>query len=420
MSHLMAKRKTGGLSRYWLENVRVAGLAFSLMLVPGSGNDLRAGDAVPAGSPPSNATTVPLEYRESDYSVINWSVSLATQTIPFKKEPVAVSGKIIRGVLNFDADSSNSIPFVWQRDAGKLFLDLNRNLDLTDDPEGAFSVGASRPANYQMFTNVHLPFNTISGRYRVRVDINFWDYNSRPNCSLAVCSFWEGKAMLQGREWQIGMVQNILSQSGSSENGRLLLRPWEKRDQSFNTYDGSLATVPFSQKLFVDGHAYQLEWIAGSQNGEGKLALQFTEQSVALGGVKITGQFISRLVLPGGPYLVVLDQPAASVRIPTGSYNQPDLLLEQNGAEAFCNSSRSQSGKRFVVDDRTTAVLNAGGPLTNSVIASRHGQDLRLDYWLIGAGGETYQLTHRDYAKPPEFAIYKGTEHIASGKFEFG
>ena len=416
----MAKRKTGCLSRRWLGNVWVVWLTPALMVVLGSGNILRAADFVLSSSPPSNTTLVSLEYQETDYSVINWGVSLTMQTAPFKKEPVAASGKIVRGVLNFGADSSNSIPFVWQRDAGKLYLDLNRNQDLTDDPEGAFSTRGFRPTSYQTFTNVHLLFNTASGRCRMLADINFWDYGSRPGCDVALRSFWQGKLTLPGRDWQVGIVQNVLSQKGSFENSRLLLRPWEKRSQSFNTYDGSLATVPFSRKLFIDGHAYQLKWITGSQNGEAKPALRFTEQSVALGEVKITGQFIRRLVLPGGPYLVVLDQPAASVQVPTGSYNQPDIRLGQNGAEAFCQSGQSQFGRRISVNDKTPAVLNVGGPLTNSVIASRHGQDLRLDYRLVGTGGETYQLANQDRSHPPEFAIYKGDKKIASGKFEFG
>ena len=54
------------------------------------------------------------------------------------------------------------------------------------------------------------------------------------NCTLAIRSFWQGKVTLQGRDWQVGIIQNNLDQSGSFENGRLLLRPWEKRNQPFN------------------------------------------------------------------------------------------------------------------------------------------------------------------------------------------
>ena len=416
----MAKRKTGCWSRRWRGNVWAAWLASALMVALGSGKILRAADLVPSSSPPSDAITASLEYQETDYSVINWGVSLTTRTIPFPKEPAGAAGKILRGVLNFGGGSSNSIAFVWQRDAGKLYLDLNRNRDLTDDPEGAFSARVFRPTSYQTFTNVHLLFNTASGRCRVLADISFWDYGSQPSCSLAVRSFWQGKVTLQGRDWQAGIVQNDLNQSSSFGNSRLLLRPWDNRNQPFDAYDGSLASVPFSRKVFVDGHAYQLEWITGSQNGEAKPALQFTEQSVALGELKITGKFIQRLVLPGGPYLVVLDQPAASMQVPTGSYNQPDILLAQNGTTAYCNSSLRQTGQRVSVDGKTPLVLNVGGPLTNSVIASRHGQDLRLDYRLVGAGGETYQLANRDRSRPPAFAIYQGDKKIASGKFEFG
>ena len=72
------------------------------------------------------------------------------------------------------------------------------------------------------------------------------------------------------------------------------------------------------------------------------------------------------------------------------------------------------------MNDKAPVVLNVGGPLTNSVTASRHGQDLRLDYRLVGAGGQSYQLANQDRSKPPEFAIYKGEKKIASGAFEFG
>src|ERR1017187_2855883 len=94
----MAKRRTGCQSWHWRGNAWAVWLTSALMVVLYPGNVLRAADLVLASSPLSNATTVPLEYQETDYSVINWGVSLTTQTIPFKKEPVAASGKIVRGV----------------------------------------------------------------------------------------------------------------------------------------------------------------------------------------------------------------------------------------------------------------------------------------------------------------------------------
>jgi len=111
----------------------------------------------------------------------------------------------------------------------------------------------------------------------------------------------------------------------------------------------------------VDGHAYQLEPITAAPDGAVKLALQFTEKPVALGELKITGKYVQRLVLSGGPYLVLLDQPAGTVKIPTGSYNQPKIRLEQNGSAALCNSDQSQFGRQISVNDKTPAVLNVAG-----------------------------------------------------------
>ena len=350
-----------------------------------------------------------LEYQEVDYSIANRSVSVTPQSGPFVKEPPLAPGRTIRGVLNFDGGSSNAIPFLWQRDARKLNLDLNRNRDLTDDG-AAFSAPTTGPANYQTFTSVRLSFNFASGRCPVLADMVLYDQSPRPFCELMARSFWQGRVTLGGRDWQASIVQNGTTPSGSFGNGELLLRAWEKRNQPFSTYDGTLTTVPFSRSLFVGGHAYQLETSVQDRNGEARPALKFTEQSIPLGEVRITGKFIQRLVLPGGSYLVILDQPANTETIPVGNYTQPNVLLEQGGVKAYSNPGQLNTTARISVDSKVPAILNVGGPLTNSVIASRRGQDLELSYRLIGAGGATYQIVNRDSSKPPSFAIYKGEE----------
>jgi hypothetical protein len=406
-----------------MKGFRAVSLPAMLLAVVCPGTVLRAGDSNPTNAPFPAVVTVPLEYQETNYNFISGSVAITPQSAPFKKEPATAAGEVVRGVLNFGGESSNAVPFLWQRGAGKLYLDLNRNGDLTDDPAGAFS--AREAEGYaqrfsQTFTNVHLLFNTAAGQCPVLADINLWDYGTRPECSLLVRSFWQGKVTLQDRDWQVGVIPNF--SPISFETGRLLLRPWAERGKAFYGYGGSLSIIPFSRKLFVDGHAYQLTCQTGSLNGEVKPALQFVEQSVAVGELKITGKFIQRLVLPGEPYLVVLDQPAGAVRVPVGSYNQLNLQLAQGSAVAYHVASPLPPAKRITVTDRAPTLLAIGGPLTNTVFAARQGRYLRLNYQLIGAGGETYELDllDRDYLPPPQFTVYKGERKIASGKFEFG
>jgi hypothetical protein len=421
MNTSMAKRTTSQWSWQWPIKIRAISLSVGCLAVCGLGSLVRAADSVPSRSPPTNAITVRLEYQEAASAVNYWGVSVRAQTNPFPKEPAAVPGKTFRGVLNFGGNSSNSIPFVWQRDARKLFLDLNRDRDLTNDAAGVFSARVASSIDYQTFTNVHLLFNTASGRCPLFADVSFYAYSAQPNCEFMVRSFWQGRVTLNGRDWQVGIVQNDLKQSDSLGNSQLLLRPWETRSRPFTTSDGTLATVSFSRKLFVDGHAYQLNLETQSPDGEVKPALRFTEQSVALGEVKITGKFIQRLVLWDGPNPVVLDEPAGTVAVPIGSYGQPSVLLQQGGTKAYqINYSRPASSNWVSVNSNTPVVLNVGGPLTNSVIATREGQDLRLNYRLIGAGGATYRLVNLDSSKPPTFAIYKGDRKIASDNFQFG
>lgn len=302
----MAKRTTNPGSWRWPNWFQTASLLAGL----GAGNPIYADEIVRSNSPPPATTTALLDYCETDFNVNSWGVSLTPRTMPFQNEPAATSGKTLRGVLNFGGGPGNSVSFIWQRDARKVFLDLKRNGDFTNDAADVFSAREAGSVNYQTFTNVHLLFNLPSGKCPVLADISFYDYSLQPSCELMVRSFWEGKVTLQGQDWQVGIVQNDLRQPDSFENSRLLRRPWAERSQPFNTYESSLATVPFTQKVFVDGHAYQLDLAAQTQNGAARPALRFTEESVPLGDLKITGKFIQRLVLPGGTYQVVLDRPA--------------------------------------------------------------------------------------------------------------
>jgi hypothetical protein len=408
------------LSQQWPKTLRAVGrltVGITALCLLGV---LRAAELPSSNSPSQPATTVLLEYHETAYSIYNCGVSITPQSAPFKKEPAAVSGKIIRGVLNFSGGSSNAISFLWQREAGKLYLDLNRNQDLTDDQAGVLSARRGPGSIIQTFTNVHLLFYTSSGKCPALIDLSFWDYGPRPSCYAAARSFWQGKVTLHGQNWQAGFVPMGLHPAGSFENGWLVLRQWQECNQTLNDYSGTLSMIPFTRKLFVGGHAYQLTSIAGSQNSEARPELQFAEQTVALGQLKITGKFIHRLTLSGGPYLVVLDHPVEVVEVPIGRYNPPDILLEQGDTKAYCLSRHWGFGQRISVDGKTPPILTVGGPLTNSVTVTRQGQDLLLNYQLIGVAGQIYQLANRDYAHPPEFAVYKGDRKIASGKFQYG
>lgn len=268
------------------------GASFTVNAVPGV-------EATAAANPQSGQVqTIYLEYNEVGYSFINWGLPLVTRSTPFAKEPAFAGSKVVRGTFQPGGSASNSIAFAWDRAAGKLYLDLNRNLDLTDDPAGVFGCREKNYSrSYQTFTNVHLPFKTPSGNREMLVDLNLNDYGSRPGCTAAVRSFWQGKVILQGADWQMGIVGNSFDKFDSPDGGHLLLRPWAERNKSFNTYSGSLDAFPFSRELFVQNQAYQLDCTSESQGDGSKLRLQFTGQQPVLGELKITGDLVRRVML---------------------------------------------------------------------------------------------------------------------------
>jgi hypothetical protein len=238
-------------------------------------------------------------------------------------------------------------------------------------------------------------------------------------CSASLHCFWQGKVTLQGAEWQMGLLFNPFESRVSWEGGRLLLRPWSERNQSFSLYSGGLDVLPFSQKLFVGDHAYQLQCTSEVQGNIPKVRVQFTEQTPSLGELKIAGDAVQRVTLEGGAYLVVIDRPGATVKVPLGSYPRFRACLEQGDVRALLDGGSDAAAAHIAISEQKPAVLLAGGPLTNSVTLSRHGRNLLLNYQLVGAAGK-YSLDSIARSHQPEFSIYQGDRKIASGKFEFG
>ena len=385
-------------------NMRTSGLALAALLTA-LPSVVRAADA-----------EAELTYSEKSFSFVNWGLPIASQPKPFASEPPLGTDKVSRG--KFETGGTNSVAFVWNRTAGKLYVDLNGDLNLTNDADGTYTSPSGMRGSYQSFANVRLPVKTTTGTQQTVGDINLSIYGSNPNGSFALRSLWNGKLSLQGQEWEVGVMEDNFRRGGTTAVGQMLLRPWAKRDKPFSSFDGSLQTVPFSSKLFLSGHAYRVA-VTNTPAG-GSRRLQLTEEHPTLGEAKITGKFIQRLTLAGGPYQVVLDQPEGVVRLPVGSYSEAKVRLQAGELGAYESADQARNDRKITISEKTPAVLEMGGPLTNSVSVTRRGSSLNLSYQLVGAGGRTYTSSSVDRTKPPEFVAFSGGRNVGSGKFEFG
>lgn len=422
----------------------------------------------PSGVPSAPAAimmSAPLEYQETAYAFQFRNVPVERRAGAFPKEPARVSTQVSRGVLKFGGNLANAVPFLWQPNARKLCLDLHRNQDLTGATEGTF-IGRPQgpqfvPVYHQVFTNIYLSFPATSTGAPMLMDLDFFQYGDSGSTLVHAMgrSFWQGKVTVDGKDWQVGLVQNLSGQPGSFLAGQLLLRPAAVRNEGFcvggevpedcalpwcgkNEVARASDGFAFSPNVFFEGHAWQLDWSAEPRGREEKLALRMAEQPTGLGKLQITGSFIHRLVLTGEPYVVVLDQPRASVQIPPGRYQAYRVWLKQAETRAYFEYGLPQSGKAnvvqaetgaqmpvvslpppeqaVVVDAQRPAVMEVGGPLTNCVSAARRGRNLLLNYRLIGAGGAQYWLAGGGIQQPPHFMVSRSGRSLGTGKFEFG
>jgi hypothetical protein len=359
-----------------------------------------------------------LHFKEKGF-YLRLFVPLEASDVTFKKEPDFGDRKIIRGAIPVAREEKEFLCFAWDVSELKLYLDLNRNLDLTDDPSGVFQGQGKK--YQQSFHNVR--FKSINSKVPLlyHVTMSFSDYRIYGiplRCIVNVRSGWRGDIVLYGRRWQLRVADNLDGIIGPEDV--LTLRPYKENQEEpvdFSSYDRLAPT----QKIFFDGHDYDLAFGFGPGAGGSQLIATFTESSSPLGTLEMNGSHIRRLILRGGEdkdlSLVLLDSPGNKVLIPARVYNRQRIFLD--GGKIFRVLYAHSRNEISVIQDKITP-LKLGVPLTHTVKMSRHGTELMLDYQLVGVGGERYVNFGRDFRNSPTFAIYRGENKIGSGSFEYG
>jgi len=406
----------------------------------------------PAGSEPlPPAVVAHLEYREVDFAPLAWEVGVDRAT-GFDKEPVYSGASVFRGRLRLGSDTNAFVPFAWDVSQRRLYVDLNRNRDLTDDVAGVFTAAGG---DLQLFRGIHLEFPSKQGSYQVMVDAHVFEQGGQGGAVrvfLYVRSLWDGTVELNGKKWYVAVIDRPDGRLGpalaaNEISDRMVLRPWAQRDNPFLWWHATLAhihdlshvklvTFPYRYagnaevfdafnlpaKLFFDGQAYRLDCRVERPGPRAGLALSFQRFQTALGKLHLGGDFIQRIVLdsvnsPDG-ITAVFDAPAADVEVPIGTYARQLVLLQRAGGANFAVGLGTN---RLAVTETNEARLEAGGPLQNKVeIASASGGSVSLQYRLANAAGLGFHLVNHDEKAPPQLAIRQAGAEVGRGQFDFG
>lgn len=382
------------------------------------GSSLHSKAPVESEGEPESCHVFRLLYMEKGF-YLRLHVPLERSEVTFKKEPDFGDHQIVRGALPTARGEEEFLCFAWDVSERKLYLDLNRNLDLTDDPSGVFQGQGKK--YQQSFHNVR--FKSINSRVPLlyHVTVSFSDYRIYGiplRCVVYVRSGWKGDIVLNGRKWQLRVVDNLDGIIGPDDI--MTLRPYEESQEepvSFSSYD----RFDPPQRIFFDGCDYDLGFGFEPGTGGSRLVATFTESSSPLGALEMKGSHIIRLILREekgrNSSLVLLDLPGNRVLVPARVYNRQRIFLD--GGEIFRILFAGSRNEISVIQDKVTP-LKLGIPLTHTVEMSRHGTELILNYQLVGVGGEKYVNYGKDFKNRPAFTIYRGKKQIASGSFEYG
>lgn len=375
-----------------------------------------AAATAPAPQSAERPLEIPLEWQESSGLLDTCALHFLTEIPPFLKEPDFRQHRVLRGALGCGVRTHEFIPFAWDHTGNRLYLDLNGNRDLTDDAEAAYA--GEYDDGYQRFPRVKLSLGTLSGRHPYLVDLRLGGTGANLRGTCVLRSFWQGRVELGGRPYQIGLVDNPAATTESEATPQFLFRAWDARTEPIRFDPGTPYLVSWPKRAFVAGQGFALGRHYTNQAGSARYLLNLTPTNPRLGELRLSGQYLYRLMLcQADGYAAILDTPGQAEKIPLGTYPTAEVWLRQGMAEAFYIGPLP-----LTVGADAPVSLALGGPLTNSVVAERRGDDLVLSYRLVGAGNPalTYRMSNDDRSKPPAVTILAGEKQVASGQFAYG
>jgi hypothetical protein len=353
-----------------------------------------------------NTIEINLHYRESagyTSSSLNFDDSLS-----LVKTPDIPSGSTtVKGYLRTHPERNKSMAFVIDIDQAKLYLDLNLNRDLTDDPNGFGLNSRTHGGNnrHQRYEDIILtiPRKELLHRYRIAISLDYYGQDQKYGY-VNVYSRYGGTFTLNGAQWKMTLNENLDGRLSSGDS--ITLHPPQHESARLN--------LPSS--LFLNERAYTCKTNFASDNQQRpRVVFSLIPKDLPLGQLNLTGQYLHYLKLTSKDITIPIFAPQPTITIPIGSYRCSELTLRT--PEQKITVSHRRFDTEFEITANEPYTLQYGGPLIPSITATQKGQSVSLGFELKGQGGEAYHISHEN---KPGFTVFKGNLEIDSGEFEYG
>lgn len=328
---------------------------------------------------------------------------------PFTTMPDFKGSEIIYGHMK-TGDEKFDIPFAWDVSNAALYIDANRNADLTDDTDAVFR---TEEGMWQEFEDIKLNLHYLSTTLPLSANISLSKFDEYTYGSASFVYGFKQNITLDNKKYKLLVTDNLDGQLNEQDLFAIL------PEDPNNMLLPQMCSVYLPERLFIEGKCYQCVFEYRVDDSD-KLAVDasFTEVPIICSQVRINARFIERLVLVGGDITSILFKPRDTVSVPVGKYECIDICLAASDRQLIASDNPGML--ELTIGDTEVFDFKAGDPLKPSVeILKRAGRNLTLSYELKGSAGESYP-SNFDYEKPPLFEAYKGEKLIASGEFEYG
>lgn len=351
-------------------------------------------------------STAPLEFMlrpVKEYFFCSLPEARRAAEVSFKKEPSYSGKSLYRHAIRFGDGPSDFIGVACDAAANTLYIDRNRNLDLTDDGPGVMAADTFGPG-YCEFNDVTIELTHGDMPVSYLLDINVYgDY-----FSPSVRSGWKGDLEIAGKACSIGVADNL---DGVFDGGDTFVFDHE-RHRAARLPFGDEDELPLPRWFLFEGQNYHMESTFRVLDGETALAVTLTPITEGLMDISFEGQAVSRVLLAGkDDSYGMLDWPLPAMRIPEGVY----IPYRVDVLDTFYG--HPEDGAELKAGGNT--VLKAGGPLNQEVRVARSGGSLNMDYVLKGMDDTQYD-SDRGSDERAGFAVYKDGRVIETGQFEYG
>ena len=377
-----------------------AGATLCLLVAVLAAPPLSLAQEVPAAGQPREIRFA----RASDLTSLDLGVDAGGLEVELTKEPDYRGTSIRRGVIPTGEGEGDFMAFAIDFSGRTLYLDLNGNRDLTDDPDGVFRTDDEYFAE---FDNVRVVRDNALGSVPYELSVSafseFMDY-----LDISVTSGWQAETDLFGESRTLSIIDNMDGVINSED--QFILGPLG--EGGFGDWDEH---IPGSSRLSIDGRTYD---IALNLDGDDLLAT-FTPVEPPSGTLELRGERVARIIMAGkdGAPTVVITPPARQQPVPVAAYGHHEIYVDGGAAAGPFFAS---SEELLQVKEGELTPYPYGGPLNNSITVDRSGRTLNFEYCLRGAGGLEYSSQNRAGGAPPQVVISKSGEEVASGTFDYG